>query len=95
MPYIRLSIAKPRRGEEKRLEELMRKLTTLTEDQEGCMQSYLLRTSDDSGELARVAVYSDEASAERAANNQSVMALRSEMHLITEPGHQERAFVSI
>ena len=95
MPYIRISVSKPRRGEEARLEELMRKLTDLAAQQEGCMESYLLRPHDDSGELARVAIYKDEAAAEVAANNQSFMALRSEIHLIVEPDHMERAFFSI
>jgi quinol monooxygenase YgiN len=95
MPYIRLSIAKPRRGEEQRLEELMRKLATLAAEQDGCLESYLMRPHDDSGEIARIVIYKDESSAEHAANNQSVMAVRSEMHLLTEPGHIERAFFSI
>lgn len=95
MPYIRLSIAKPRKGEEQRLEELMRKLSTATEGQEGFVESYLLRPHDDSGEIARITIYRDESSAEHAANNQSVMALRSELHLVAEPGHVERAFFSI
>ncbi len=95
MPYIRISVSKPRRGEEARLEELMRKLADLASQQEGCMESYLLRPHDDSGDLARVAIYKDEASAESVANNQSFMALRSEIHLIVEPGHMERAFFSI
>ncbi|MEP7215878.1 MAG: antibiotic biosynthesis monooxygenase [Anaerolineaceae bacterium] len=95
MPYIRLSIAKPRRGEEARVEEVMRKLSALSADQEGCRESYVLRPHDDSGEVARIAVYSDEKAAEQAANSQSFMALRSELHLIAEPGHIERAFFTI
>lgn len=95
MPYIRLSIAKPRRGEEARVEDVMRKLSDLSASQEGCVNSYVLRPHDDSGEIARIAVYSDEKIAEQAANSQSFMALRSELHLLAEPGHVERAFFSI
>lgn len=95
MPYIRLSIAKPRRGEETRMEEVMRKLSDLSASQEGCVESYVLRPHDDSGEIARIAVYSDEKAAEQAANSQSFMALRSELHLIADPGQVERAFFSI
>ena len=95
MAYIRLSINRPRRGEEQRMEDLLRKLTLLTSGQEGCTDTYLLRPHDDSGEIARIAIYNDEASAEHAANSQSVMALRSEIHLLAEPGHVERAFFSI
>jgi quinol monooxygenase YgiN len=95
MPYIRLTIAKPSRGQEARLEELMRKLSELSEGQPGFIEGWLLRPKDNSGEIARVAVYEDEASAEAMANSQSWMALRSEIHLCTEPGHQDRAFFSI
>lgn len=95
MTYIRISIARPRRGEEGRLEELMRKLALVAGEQEGCTASYVLRPHDDSGEIARIAIYNDEHSAEGAANNQSVMSLRSEIHLVTEPGHTERAFFSV
>lgn len=95
MPYIRLSVARPRRGEEPRLEELMRKLNDLSKGQEGYLESFVLRPHDDSGEIARIVIYSDEHVAEAAANSQSVMAIRSEIHLLSEPGQIERAFFSI
>jgi len=77
------------------MEEVMRKLSDLSASQEGCVESYVLRPHDDSGEIARIAVYSDEKAAEQAANSQSFMALRSELHLIADPGQVERAFFSI
>jgi quinol monooxygenase YgiN len=95
MAYIRVSIAKPRRGQEARLEELMRKLETIIREQPGCTASYLLKPHDESGEIARISIYDNEDVGEAAANNQQVMALRSEMHLLSEPGHIERAFFSI
>ncbi len=95
MAYIRLTINKPLRGQEARLEELMRKLDTLSEGLPGFVESYLLRPHDNSGEIARIAIYENEAAAEGLANTQSWMALRSEIHLCTEPGHSDRAFFSI
>ncbi|HMO54524.1 MAG TPA: antibiotic biosynthesis monooxygenase [Tepidiformaceae bacterium] len=94
MAYVRVSIAKPRRGQEARLEELMRKLEAIIRAQPGCTASYLLKPHDDSGEIARIAIYENEDVAEDAANNQQIMALRSEIHLLVEPGHIERAFFS-
>lgn len=38
MPYIRVSVAKPRKGEEARLEDLMRKLSALSAEQSGCLE---------------------------------------------------------
>ena len=95
MPYIRLSIARPRRGEEKRLEEIMRKLAEASAGEEGCLEAYVLRPHDESGEIARISVYRDEAAGTAAANSARILALRSEMHLIVEPGHTERAFFSM
>ena len=95
MAYIRLTIAKPTRGQEARLEELMRKLDALSEGRPGFIQSYLLRPHDDSGDIARIGIYENEAAAEGLANTQSWMALRSEIHLCSEAGHTDRAFLSI
>ena len=95
MAYIRISIAKPRQGQEERFEALMRRLTEVTKQQPGCVESYLLHPHDDSGELARVSIYDNEASAGAAAQSDTIMALRSEMHILSEPGHTERAFHSI
>ena len=95
MPYIRLSVAKPRRGEEARLEELLRKLNDLSAGNDGCLDCWVLKPHDNSGEIARIAIYESEEAAEAAAKTSSFMAIRSEIHLATEPGHIERAFFSI
>jgi quinol monooxygenase YgiN len=95
MPYIRLSIVHPRRGEEGRAEELLRKIARAVRESEGCLESYVLRPHDDSGELARISIFENEDSAERAANGQTMLALRSELHLASEPGHVERAFFTV
>ncbi|MCZ2108318.1 MAG: antibiotic biosynthesis monooxygenase [Dehalococcoidia bacterium] len=95
MSYIRLSVARPRHGQEARLEDLMRKLDDLSKDQDGCIESFVLKPHDDSGEIARIVVYRDENAAEAAANSQSFLAIRSEIHLVSEPGQVERAFFSI
>lgn len=92
MPYIRLSIARPLPGQEQRLEEAMQKLNELAKETTGCLASYLMRPHDDSGEIARISIYEDESTATAAANSNSFLSLRSEMHLSAEPGHQERAF---
>lgn len=97
MTYIRLSLARPRTGETAaHLEELFRQLAHLTSTEDGCIQSFLLQPHDDSGEIARIAIYRDEKAAERAALGDAIMALRSELDLIVEPEtHQERAFFTV
>ncbi len=92
MAYIRISVAKPRSGEEARVEEIFERINTEAAKNDGCLETYILHPHDDSGEVARMAIYTDEDHAEAAASNDAVMALRSEMHLLVEPGHEERAF---
>jgi quinol monooxygenase YgiN len=97
LTYIRLSVARPRTGEtSEHLQALFRELGQLTSGQEGCLQSYLLKPHDDSGEIARIVMYTDEKAAERAAGEESIMALRSQLDLIIDPhSHRERAFFTI
>jgi|GEM_PF-3887851 len=93
--YIRLSIARPRKGDEARLEQVMRQIAEAVAQHEGCLESYVLKPHDDSGEIARIAIYKDEHSAEQAANTDHIMSLRAQQHLLSEPGHVERAFFTI
>lgn len=95
MPYVRLSIATPRRGDEDRLAGIMQQLAEAAASHPGCLQSYVMRPHDESGEIARLAVYADEHAAESTANSEHMLALRSQMHLLCEPGHVERAFFTV
>ena len=95
MPYVRLSIATPRRGEEQPARDLMKQITDASRLQPGCQASYLLQPTDGSSDVARIAIYDDEAAAGRAANMQQFLALHSELHLVIEAGHVERAFTAI
>ena len=95
MAYVRLSIARPRRGEEARFEEIMRRLTEVTSKQAGCTASYMMKPDDDSGDIARISFYEQEQQADAAAQSPTIMALRSELHLICEAGHIERGFLTV
>jgi quinol monooxygenase YgiN len=95
MAYVRLSIVKPARGREARVAEIMQQLADAAAKQPGCRESFNLKSDDASGELARIAIYSDEAAAAQAANDAHIMALRSELHLAIEPGHSERSFTIV
>lgn len=95
MAYIRLSVVKPRPGHEERAVELLRALSAATANSPGWEANYVLRPHDESGEIARISIYNDESSAEREAATPSVLSLRSELLLVIEPGHRERAFFSV
>ena len=74
MAYVRMSVAKPRRGEEARVEEIFERINTEAAKNDGCLETYLLHPHDDSGEVARMAIYTDEDAAEAAASNDAVLA---------------------
>jgi quinol monooxygenase YgiN len=95
MPYVRLSIATPSRGQADRANELMRKLADAARETKGCIASYLLKPTDGSSEVGRITIYEDEASADAMANTQTMLSLRSELHLVIEAGHIERAFTTV
>ena len=95
MTYIRLSVVKPHPGHEAEVADVLRQLNEAAAHSEGCIETYLVRSADASGDLARIAIYRDASSAEHAASNEHIMALRSRLHLIVEPGHSERAFTSL
>ncbi len=95
MAYVRLSIARPRRGEEARFEEVMRRLTEVTAEQPGCTAAYIMKPDDGSGEIARISFYEQADQADAAAQGATIMALRSELHLLSEPGHVERGFSTV
>jgi quinol monooxygenase YgiN len=92
MPYVRLSIAKPRHGQEERVADIMRKLNEFAASQPGCVTTMLLRPHDESGEIARMSIFQDENAADHVAQTDHVLSLRSELHLAVEAGHIERAF---
>jgi heme-degrading monooxygenase HmoA len=95
MAFVRLSVVKPRPGQEQRAIELLEALSAATADSPGWQANYVLRPHDDSGEIARISIYDSESSAEREAATSSVLSLRSELHLVIEPDHRERAFFSV
>lgn len=92
MTYIRLSIARPRRGQEERLHEIQAEIARWARTQDGCRESYVLHPHDDTGEIARIAIYEDEGTAEGLAQHSHLMSLRSELNLAAEADHVERGF---
>jgi quinol monooxygenase YgiN len=95
MAFVRLSIMKPARGQAERVESILRDLDATVSKTQGCLQSMLLSADDGTGELGRITIYENEEAANEAANLAHVMALRSELHRIVEPGHVERSFDTV
>jgi quinol monooxygenase YgiN len=93
MPYVRISIARPRAGQRERLEELERQIAALIGRQPGCEWCYVLYPHDNSGDIARISSWDSEEAAERAASSDAMLSLRSEVLLAADDdGPDERAF---
>ena len=95
MPYVRLSIVKPRRGREQEVEELLVELTRFALTEPGCLGAHVLRPDDQTGEFGRIAIYESQQDADRVANTAHAMSVRSRLHDAIEAGHDERAFFTM
>jgi quinol monooxygenase YgiN len=95
MPYIRLTMAKPRperRTEvQAHYEELVRHVKTLP----GCIDAYTLLPQDDSGEVGRISVWENAEVAHQAANDPHAMALHAELHFDTQGSLWDRSFATV
>ncbi|HXG42047.1 MAG TPA: antibiotic biosynthesis monooxygenase [Dehalococcoidia bacterium] len=92
MAYIRVSLMRPMAGHEAEVESLNRELVAYYRRFPGCLAAYFVQAADGSGELGRVSVWEREEDADRAANDDHSLALRSRLHLLIQPGHQDRSF---
>lgn len=98
MPYVRISLMRPKRGQEHRLTELIDQLVAYYGQQPGFIRGYRLNAlpGDTSGRLGRIGVWESAAAAERAAGTDHDLALRSEVNMVVEDGsHEELAFEGV
>ena len=92
MTYIRVSLMKPLAGRDLEVQKLNAELVNYYQNQPGCLQSVLVRSTDESGEVGRISFWESENAADQAANSDHSLALRSRLHLMVRRGHQERSF---
>lgn len=94
--YVRLSLMVPKGGCADRVSKITDDLLDYFSKQPGYVRGYKLTTSDGSGELGRLTVWTSEQEADRVATSQHVLAARSElMQLIEEESHLERSFTAL
>ncbi len=98
MAYVRISLMRPKRGQEQRLTDLIDQLAAYYRQQPGFLNGYRLSAlpGDTSGRLGRVGVWESAAAAERAAGTDHDLAMRSEVNMAVEDGsHEELAFEGV
>lgn len=94
MAYVRISLMQPLTGRESEVEKLNLELVQFYRTREGCLGSHVLRATDRSGEIGRLSFWMSEFMADAAATTDHSMSLRSRLHLIIAPGHEQRSFYS-
>jgi quinol monooxygenase YgiN len=93
MPYIRVSIMKPKAGGEVEVRRILDDLTAYFARQPGYLGGYRIDAHDGTGFLGRITTWTDDAAADRAAQTDHVLAIRSQLNPVVEDGsHEEHAF---
>ena len=92
MRYVRISLMKPLSGRQSEARRLNERLAALYASLEGCLESHALTAADGSADLGRVSLWESAEAADRAANHEDSLALRSRLHLLVKKGHTERSF---
>lgn len=91
--YVRLSLMNPKTGRDELVSGLMDNLLQFFANQPGYVRGYSLLSGDPQGRVGRVTMWKSEEDADRAANSQHVLSLRSELlQLIEEGSHVERSY---
>lgn len=95
MVYVRVSHMIPRAGQESRVLEILTKLSDFYATQPGHVAGWRLEPHEgaDPVRMGRVGVWATEEDAERAAQHDHALALRSELiRLVDEDSHLELTF---
>lgn len=79
MPFIRLALMKPREGRAEELQNLQEELIRYFKTLPGYLEGYLVETDDGSGRVGRVTMWEHDTDADRAAQQQHVLTIRSTM----------------
>jgi hypothetical protein len=94
--YVRLSLMKPKLGEEQLVAGLMDNLLEFFADQAGYEHGYALLADEIGGRVGRITLWKSEEQADQADNTQHVLAVRSEiMQRIEEDSHVERSYSAL
>jgi len=93
--YVRLSLVIAKEGQEEAVSEMMDALLEFLATQPGHVRGYKLVRRHPDPRIGRITVWQSEHDADRAAQTQHVLSVRSElMQLIEEDSHVERSYTA-
>ena len=93
MPYVRVSLMRPKPGHEGLVRSLLDYLVLFHESQPGYLFGYRIDRADASDRVGRLGIWASEGDLERAARADHDLALRAELKMaIEEDSHEEHSF---
>ena len=96
MALVRISLFRPKKGSEERVQQLLFDLDRFHRTLPGYQGGYTLRNRDGAGELGRVSIWADETSDDHAAIADRDLALRAELtRLVERESHRESQYDSL
>jgi hypothetical protein len=94
--HVRLSLMKPKPGEEQRVMEIHRRLLEWLPSQPGFVRGYLIVDGDPQGRVGHLHLYRSAHEADQVAQSDHVLSLRADLLLLVEEeGHAEHAYAAI
>jgi hypothetical protein len=91
--YIRLSLMKAKPGREAEVAAITDRLVAFYRGQPGFVSGYALRAADETGDAGRVTVWASMEAADRVAQSNHNLSLRSDLIPLIEDGSDvERSF---
>ncbi len=79
MPFVRITIARPRPELRARVRDSFHDLLTTSAKFPGYLGGYVLESADASGEVGRVTIWESQSAANAAASDPHVLAVHSEL----------------
>ena len=92
MPALRLSIFEPMPGKQAEVERLLDSLEAVLSKYPGYVMGGRFSAADRPEEVGRLGIWQEHTQADRAATDDDVIALRSQIHQIVKTGHMERLY---
>lgn len=95
MAYMRMTLANPRPERRQEVRRHFDELVKLVRVMPGCIDAFVIIPHDDSGEIGRVSMWENREAADRAANDQTTMALHAEVNFDVQGHVWDRSFDTV
>lgn len=92
MPYVRLTLARPRPEVRSEVIRHYRDLVAHVLTLPGCLSAYVLESHDESHEVGRISIWTSPEAAHQAANDPRAIALHAELHFDLQGSLWDRSF---